>query len=51
MRLSSAIWSMIFWPPNDEGGMAWNNPEIGVEWPQLKGEYKGSVIHWKMVQH
>ena len=32
-----------FWHPNDEGGMAWNDPEIGIEWPHLKGEYKGSA--------
>ena len=32
-----------FWHPNDEGGMAWNDPEIGIEWPELKGEYKGSA--------
>lgn len=31
------------WHPNDEGGMAWNDPEIGIEWPKLKGEYKSSV--------
>ena len=30
-----------FWHPNDEGGMAWNDPVIGIEWPELKGEYKG----------
>ena len=29
--------------PNDEGGMAWNDPEIGIEWPETKGEYKGSA--------
>lgn len=23
--------------------MAWNDPEIGIEWPELKGEYKGSA--------
>lgn len=23
--------------------MAWNDPEIGIEWPKLKGEYKSSV--------
>lgn len=23
--------------------MAWNDPEIGIEWPQLKGEYKGNA--------
>ena len=31
-----------FWHPNDEGGMAWNDPDIGIEWPELKGEYKGT---------
>ena len=29
--------------PNDEGGMAWNDPEIGIEWPQVKGAYPGSA--------
>jgi len=32
-----------FYHSNDEGGMAWNDPEIGIEWPQLKGQYKGSA--------
>jgi dTDP-4-dehydrorhamnose 3,5-epimerase len=32
-----------FYHPNDEGGMAWNDPEIGIEWPEVKGEYKGSA--------
>ena len=32
-----------FWHPNDEGGLAWNDPEIGIEWPEVKGEYKGSA--------
>ena len=31
-----------FWHPNDEGGMAWNDPDIGIEWPELKGEYRGT---------
>ena len=22
--------------------MAWNDPEIGIEWSELKGEYKDS---------
>ena len=22
-----------FYHPNDEGGMAWNDPEIGIDWP------------------
>ena len=32
-----------FYHPNDEGGMAWNDPEIGIEGPQLVGEYKGNA--------
>ena len=32
-----------FYHPNDEGGMAWNDPEIGIEWPLLKGEYNGTA--------
>ena len=32
-----------FYHPNDEGGLAWNDPEIGIEWPELKGDYKGSA--------
>ena len=32
-----------FYHPNDEGGMAWNDPEIGIAWPKLEGEYKGSA--------
>ena len=32
-----------FYHPNDEGGIAWNDPEIGVKWPKLKGKYKGTA--------
>ena len=32
-----------FWHPNDEGGMAWNDPEIGIQWPQVIGDYKGNA--------
>ena len=32
-----------FYRPDDEGGLAWNDPAIGIEWPQLTGEYKGSA--------
>ena len=24
--------------PNDEGGIMWNDPEVGVEWPPLEGD-------------
>lgn len=30
-----------FWHPGDEGGIAWNDPEVGIEWPGVVGEYKG----------
>ncbi len=32
-----------FYHPGDEGGLAWNDPKIGIEWPELIGEYKGSA--------
>lgn len=32
-----------FYHPNDEGGIAWNDPEIGIRWPKLEGEYKGTA--------
>ncbi len=32
-----------FYHPEDEGGLAWNDPSIGIEWPELVGEYKGSA--------
>lgn len=30
-----------FYHANDEGGLAWNDPKIGIEWPKLTGEYRG----------
>ena len=32
-----------FYHPGDEGGMAWNYPEIGIQWPQVKGSYQGNA--------
>ncbi len=32
-----------FYHPDDEGGLAWNDPSIGIEWPELVGEYSGSA--------
>lgn len=32
-----------FYHPGDEGGLAWNDPEIGIEWPELIGEYNGTA--------
>ena len=31
-----------FYHPDDEGGIAWNDPTIGIEWPRVIGEYKGN---------
>lgn len=32
-----------FYHANDEGGVAWNDPSIGIKWPELVGEYKGGA--------
>ena len=32
-----------FYHANDEGGLAWNDPAIGIQWPELVGEYAGSA--------
>ena len=32
-----------FYHPNDEGGLAWNDPEIGIVWPRLEGDYQGNA--------
>ena len=32
-----------FYHPNDEGGLAWNDPSIGIVWPEVVGEYRGSA--------
>ena len=32
-----------FYHPGDEGGLAWNDPSIGIEWPQVTGKYSGSA--------
>ena len=32
-----------FYRPGDEGGLAWNDPEIGIEWPGVTGGYSGSA--------
>ena len=32
-----------FYHPGDEGGLAWNDPAIGIEWPELVGHYQGNA--------
>ena len=31
-----------FYRPGDEGGLAWNDPEINITWPQVVGNYPGN---------
>ncbi len=32
-----------FYHPEDEGGLAWNDPAIGIQWPGVQGQYAGSA--------
>lgn len=32
-----------YYHSNDEGGMAWNDPEINIVWPNVEGEYRGTA--------
>ena len=32
-----------FYHPGDEGGLAWNDPDINIDWPQIRGEYLGTA--------
>lgn len=32
-----------FYHPDDEGGIAWNDPSIGIVWPEVLGSYNGSA--------
>ena len=32
-----------FYHAGDEGGLAWNDPTIGIVWPDVLGEYQGSA--------
>lgn len=32
-----------FYHANDEGGLAWNDPEIGIVWPGVEGTYRGTA--------
>lgn len=32
-----------FYHPNDEGGLAWNDPGIGIQWPRVQGKYRGTA--------
>ena len=33
-----------FYHPNDEGGILWNDEELGVEWPMPEGMGAGDLI-------
>lgn len=32
-----------FYHANDEGGLAWNDPTIGIQWPEVTGTYQGNA--------
>lgn len=32
-----------FYHPGDDGGLAWNDPSIGIVWPELVGKYNGNA--------
>ncbi len=32
-----------FYHPGDEGGLAWNDPQIGIDWPKVTGDYPGNA--------
>lgn len=32
-----------FYHPGDEIGIAWNDPKIGIRWPEVTGIYRGSA--------
>ncbi len=32
-----------FYHPGDEGGLAWNDPEIDIKWPKVRGVYRGTA--------
>ena len=32
-----------FYHPGDEGGLAWNDPAIGIQWPDVVGQYNGTA--------
>lgn len=32
-----------FYHPGDEGGLAWNDPSIGILWPEVTGAYPGNA--------
>ena len=32
-----------FYRPGDEGGLAWNDPAIGIAWPEVQGDYPGNA--------
>ena len=40
-----------FYHADDEGGIAWNDPDIGIEWPQISGLYNesASCIGYQMI--
>ena len=40
-----------FYHPDDEGGLAWNDPEIGISWPNIITHYnnENSKTHYRLL--
>lgn len=34
-----------FYHPNDEGGLAWNDPAIGIRWPEITDTQPGRALY------
>lgn len=32
-----------YYQPGDEGGLAWNDPTINIQWPDVVGQYNGTA--------
>ena len=51
-KSESLITSDDFYHANDEGGLAWNDPAIGIKWPEVAGQYNGTAsavgMPWQM---
>lgn len=38
-----------YYHADDEGGLAWNDPKIGIAWPNIEGTYNGTACAEKYV--
>ena len=40
-KIDESLFACLYYHATNEGGMAWNDPEIGIEWPELRGRVQG----------